>query len=182
MLVVCHRPAAPAITGWVVNKKCFEDVWMSTLPRLRRKLVRPLRPTAYLLHPDPDEFGPIQVYQKVLHGFAFADVRDLLSATSSGIEPQVWARILGLPQSQLSPQRKQRLSWLTPQQSATALNYSCILELAIEVFGSQKSAEDWLIRPCTYFGRELPLDILTTAIGFQALEIYLKQIAYGLYL
>gem|GEM_PF-1052552 len=160
----------------------MEDLWMSTPRHTRDQVfITPLRPTAYLLHPDPDELNPAQVSHQVAHGFAFTDVQNLLSATTQCGEQQVWRRILGQPQSRQRSRRRQRPARLTPQQSAIALHYACAVELASEVFGSLALAEAWLVRPCFHFGGELPLDMLSNAVGFQALKVYLQQLAYGVY-
>lgn len=155
---------------------------MSTTSRTHgRGVIAPMRPTTYLLHPDPDEFSPAQVFRHVAHGFAFVDVQNLLSATTHCGDEQVWRRILGQPQSRQRSRRRQRPARLTPPQSAIALHYACTVELANEVFGSLALAEAWLVRPCFYLGGELPLDMLTNAVGFQALKAYLQQLAYGVY-
>jgi len=80
--------------------------------------------------------------------------------------------------------RKQRLGReqsvpLSP--GAMSSQYYKVLERAINVFGNQKLAEEWLGRPCRYFDGELPLAIIVDPVGLQAVEAYLQRIERGIY-
>jgi putative toxin-antitoxin system antitoxin component (TIGR02293 family) len=70
---------------------------------------------------------------------------------------------------------------LSSQQSAVALHYAKVLEHAINVFGTQKLAEEWLSRPCKYLDGDVPLDVIDNPLGFQVIEDYLERIEYRVY-
>jgi len=70
---------------------------------------------------------------------------------------------------------------LNSQQSAVAFQYAKVLEHAMNVFGTQKLAEEWLGRPCKHLDGDVPLDVIDNPFGFQAVEDYLERIEYGVY-
>ena len=61
------------------------------------------------------------------------------------------------------------------------IRYAKVLEHAINVFGSQQLAEEWLGRPCKFLEGGVPLDMLDNPIGFRAVEDYLDRVQYGVY-
>lgn len=53
---------------------------------------------------------------------------------------------------------------LNSQQSSAACQYAKVLELAINVFGTQKLAEEWLGRPSKYLDGDVPLDMMPASL------------------
>src|SRR3546814_6105491 len=54
---------------------------------------------------------------------------------------------------------------LNSQQSAVAFQYAKVLEHAMNVFGTQKLAEEWLGRPCKHLDGDVPLDVIDNPFG-----------------
>lgn len=65
--------------------------------------------------------------------------------------------------------------------SAAALQYAKMLDRAINVFGNQMLAEEWLGRPCKYLDGDVPKDVIDNPVRFQAVEGYLERIEHGVY-
>ena len=59
--------------------------------------------------------------------------------------------------------------------------YAQALGHAIEVFGSQSLAEEWLSKPCKYLDGHVPLELIDNSMGFQVVTNYLSRIAHGVY-
>lgn len=115
-------------------------------------------------------------------GFYLSDVKDMLSTSPLYMEHDLVQRITGR-----SVRTVQRLAKetkpirLNQQQSTVAFQYAQILEHAINVFGSQQLAEDWLKKPCKYLDGYVPLELIDNSLGFQVAEDYLTRIEYGVY-
>jgi putative toxin-antitoxin system antitoxin component (TIGR02293 family) len=70
---------------------------------------------------------------------------------------------------------------LSPEQSGRAWKFAEILGRAVELFGSQADAEEWLQRPAIALGQRKPIDLLSTPAGVQSLEEHLTRIEHGVY-
>lgn len=140
------------------------------------------RPTEYLLRCDSGQLSPVTVYKLTAKGFELKDVQAMLSISNLYSQKNILSRIVGksLRKVHRRDSSKQPIR-LNAQQSALAFQYACVLEQAINVFGTQKSAEEWLGRPCKYLEGYTPLDIIENTVGFQLVQDYLKRIEYGLY-
>lgn len=93
----------------------------------------------------------------------------------------IMSRILGRSNSTVRRQGSKQPAHLNSQQSSVAFQYAKVLEHAIDVFGSQKLAEEWLGRPCKSLDGDVPLDIVENSVGYQAVEDYLERIESGVY-
>lgn len=56
-----------------------------------------------------------------------------------------------------------------------------MLDRAIEVFGNQKLALEWMGRPCRYLDGDVPQDVIGNPSRIQAVEAYLERITHGVY-
>lgn len=65
--------------------------------------------------------------------------------------------------------------------SAATLQYAKVLDRAINVFGNQLLAEEWLGRPCRYLDGDVPQNVIDNPERFQAVDAYLERIKYGVY-
>ena len=115
-------------------------------------------------------------------GFELSDVRDMLSTSDLYMAHGLVQRITGK-----SVRTVQRLAKetkpvrLNQQQSTVAYQYAQALEHAINVFGNQQLAEDWLKKPCKYLDGNIPLELIDNSLGFQVVEDYLTRIEHGVY-
>ena len=122
------------------------------------------------------------IIQYTQEGFDLNDVRDMLSTSKLYMEYGLVQRITGK-----SVRTVQRLAKetkpvrLNQQQSTIAFQYAHALEHAINVFGDQLLAEDWLRKPCKYLEGNIPLELIDNSLGFQVVEDYLTRIEHGVY-
>jgi putative toxin-antitoxin system antitoxin component (TIGR02293 family) len=154
----------------------------SSKPLTRWAKTAAVSPTEYLLRSDSGQLSPIAVYKLIAKGFDLEDVQEMLSISTLYLERNILSRIVGksLRTIHRLDSSKQPIR-LNSQQSAVAFQYARALERAINVFGTQTLAEEWLGRPCKYMEGEAPLDVIYNAVGFQTVEEYLQRIEYGLY-
>ncbi|KQQ55540.1 hypothetical protein ASF84_09320 [Pseudomonas sp. Leaf127] len=139
-------------------------------------------PTEYLLRIDAGQLSPMMVYRLTAKGFELKDVLDMLSLSDLYSNRKIMSRIVGKSVRTLQRQgSREQPAHLNSQQSAVAFQYAKVLEHAINVFGDQKLAEEWLGRPCKYLDGNVPLDVIDNPVGFQAVEDYLERIEYGVY-
>ncbi|EJM56937.1 Protein of unknown function (DUF2384) [Pseudomonas sp. GM49] len=66
-------------------------------------------------------------------------------------------------------------------QQKNTVRYAQTLKHAINVFGNQQLAKDWLKRPCKYLEGNIPLELISNSPGYQKVENYLTRIELGVY-
>jgi len=121
------------------------------------------------------------VYRLTVKGFDLKDVQNMLAISDLYSTKKIMSRIVGKSIRTIQRQGSKQPAHLNSQQSAVAFQYAKVLEHAINVFGTQKLAEEWLGRPCKYLDGDVPLDVIDNPVGFQAIEDYLERIEYGIY-
>jgi putative toxin-antitoxin system antitoxin component (TIGR02293 family) len=150
--------------------------------RTRKAQHAPSKPTEYLLRGNSGQLSQVMVYRLVAEGFALRDVQEMLSISDLYSKKEILARILGKSISTIRRQRRSNgQARLNSYQSAVAFQYATVLEHAIDIFGTQRLAEEWLGRKCRYLDGEIPLDVIDNPLGFQAVKVYLEGIKYGTY-
>jgi putative toxin-antitoxin system antitoxin component (TIGR02293 family) len=70
---------------------------------------------------------------------------------------------------------------LSPEQSGRTWKFAEILGRAIDLFGSQTEAEEWMERPAMALDRRKPIDLLSTPAGVESVEDHLTRLEYGVY-
>jgi putative toxin-antitoxin system antitoxin component (TIGR02293 family) len=70
---------------------------------------------------------------------------------------------------------------LSREQSGRTWKFAEILGRAIELFGSQAEAEEWLERPAMALDQRKPIDLLSTPAGVESVEDHLTRLEYGVY-
>ena len=153
----------------------------SAFARTRRAAAAPRKPTEYLLQKSADQLSPVIVYRLTVKGFDLKDVKDMLAISDLYSTKKIMSRIVGKSIRTIQRQGSRQPAHLNSQQSAVAFQYAKVLEHAINVFGIQKLAEEWLGRPCKHLDGDVPLDVIDNPFGFQAVEDYLERIEYGVY-
>ncbi|WP_349976418.1 antitoxin Xre/MbcA/ParS toxin-binding domain-containing protein [Pseudomonas sp. WHRI 8519] len=140
------------------------------------------KPTAYLIGNQPVPPSSLQVFLLVRAGFAFKDVKAMVSSSVLYSSADILARVVG---GAIRTAHRKALesgkARLNAQQSAVAFQYARALEDAIVVFGSQPQAEAWLGRPCRHLEDCVPLDMVENTVGFQVVESYLQRVEMGVY-
>ncbi|MGH2416337.1 MAG: type II RES/Xre toxin-antitoxin system antitoxin [Microcystaceae cyanobacterium] len=97
-----------------------------------------------------------------------------------GISQTKVSQLLGVSVRTLERHQKDNRS-LTPVQSDRLLRYARIAAHAEEVFENAETAKDWLKRPNSALGGEVPLDLLDTEAGVKQVDDVLTRIEYGVY-
>lgn len=138
-------------------------------------------PSQSLFQSDPDELSAVAIYRCIAKGFAFSNAQALLRKLTSQSQ-HIMSNLLGVPMRTLLTQSGKRSSRkLTPRQSEMMYQYAKLLELAETIFGSQLSAEQWLCSPCRHLDHSVPMKMIDSAIGYQAVVDYLERVRYGVY-
>jgi putative toxin-antitoxin system antitoxin component (TIGR02293 family) len=86
----------------------------------------------------------------------------------------------------MSPRTRQRKSAdrskrLSREQSGRAWKFAEVLSRATDIFGSQKGAEDWLVKPAMALDRRTPLELLDTTAGAELVDDLLTRLDFGVY-
>jgi putative toxin-antitoxin system antitoxin component (TIGR02293 family) len=70
---------------------------------------------------------------------------------------------------------------LSREQSGRTWKFAEILGRAIDLFGSQTEAEEWMERPAMALDQRRPIDLLSTPAGVESVEDHLTRLEYGVY-
>jgi putative toxin-antitoxin system antitoxin component (TIGR02293 family) len=150
-----------------------EDVAINRTVELlggRRTLHRPVR----------SRLEAHDLLQKGLPGHALKhlvnDVAMLRAPHHGSLEKAVGISLRTYQRRKDAPDKK-----LSPEQSGRAWKFAEILGRAIELFGSQAEAEQWLERPATALEQRKPIDLLSTPAGVESVEDHLTRLEYGVY-
>jgi putative toxin-antitoxin system antitoxin component (TIGR02293 family) len=65
--------------------------------------------------------------------------------------------------------------------SARKARREAVLKKAVDVFGSEKAAKQWMREPAIGLNQAIPARLVSTAEGAKLVDTYLDQIEYGVY-
>ena len=124
---------------------------------------------------------PLDVHEALSHGLPAAALTHLVGNVSllhdqAFLESAVGVSLRTLQRFKVAPGKM-----LSKEQSGRAWKFADILAKAIEVFGSQEEAEQWLERPAVGLDQRRPIDLLATPAGVKLLEGFLGRLKYGVY-
>lgn len=114
---------------------------------------------------------PVAALFKLMDHFVFLQTTDVLE------------KAIGM--STRTMQRKRKASHgdaLSIDQGSKLWKFAEILSSAINVLGSQEAAEEWLNRPAIGLEYRKPIDLMASSAGAEAVEAYLIQMDYGVYI
>jgi len=140
-----------------------------------------LKPTEYLIQAKTEQLNELEIFLLAKEGFALKDVQAMLALSDLYSSAKVAVRIVGMSTRTFRRQALGESGRLSAHQSAVAFQYAKALEHATSVFGTLKSAEGWLDRPCRYLSGNVPIDLIDNPLGFRAVEAYLERIELGVY-
>jgi putative toxin-antitoxin system antitoxin component (TIGR02293 family) len=83
-----------------------------------------------------------------------------------------------LPRKTLS--HREKIGTLTADQSDRLLRVARIFAIAEECFGDRRKVHEWLRRPTSALGGEIPLELLDTEEGAREVENLLGRISHGI--
>lgn len=120
--------------------------------------------------------SPIALVGLVREGVSWQDFRNMIS--SIGLTDQSAAGILQIPLRTLARRKGKRLEKL---ESERLIRLVRLVKQATEVLGSKDKALQWLNAPNRALEGEIPMTLLDTDIGTQAVEAVLTRIEYGVF-
>ena len=95
-----------------------------------------------------------------------------------GVSAQRLADVLRISGATLHRRKAERR--FTPEESDRLYRLLTLVELAERVIGDAADARRWLTTPSADLGGSIPLDIMRTAPGLEAVQTLLYQIAEGI--
>ncbi len=120
----------------------------------------------------------IRMAEEIRRGLSVRTVPELMSFL--GIKEDRVLHIIGL-NKRTYQRRKAENRPLDPEQSDKAFRLARIGSRAEEIFGDSESANAWLKAPNRALGGQVPVDLLDTDAGTEAVEEVLTRIEYGVY-
>lgn len=112
--------------------------------------------------------------------FSYAELLSLIDNLEKTREEDI-VRVVGISDRTL---RRQRSKPETPMSTAVASKTLLIAEVlarAVEVFGTQAAAEDWLNQPALALDDARPIELLETEQGAELVKDQLVRLEYGVY-
>jgi len=100
----------------------------------------------------------------------------ILKVSHHGLEKAIGISLRTYQRRQDNPNKP-----LSPEQGGRTWKFAEILGRAIELFGSQAKAEEWLEQPAMALNRRKPIDLLSTPAGVETVEDHLTRLEYGVY-
>ncbi|MGA9795901.1 MAG: antitoxin Xre/MbcA/ParS toxin-binding domain-containing protein [Rhizomicrobium sp.] len=100
----------------------------------------------------------------------------ILRVQHHGLEKAVGISVRTYQRHKEAPRKR-----LNQEQSGRTWKFAEILGRAIEIFGSQSDAEEWLDRPVMALDERKPIDLLSTPAGVESVEQHLTRLEYGVY-
>jgi putative toxin-antitoxin system antitoxin component (TIGR02293 family) len=102
-----------------------------------------------------------------------------------GLSDEQMAQIVGMSRRTLSRRLQQakmdKTKRLTPTESDRLYRLARIIALAVDVFGDEKEAQDWLKEPKNALSGQTPIEALKTEPGAQQVDLLLGRIEQGIF-
>jgi putative toxin-antitoxin system antitoxin component (TIGR02293 family) len=95
------------------------------------------------------------------------------------ISDNALARIVQISKRTLD--RRRATGRLTTDESERVLRIAQVYDMAVEVFGSRKKAENWLKKPARGLGGKIPLQYADTNLGTHEVINLLGRIDHGIF-
>lgn len=121
----------------------------------------------------------LEAHERIKSGFPVAALEALAAAIGLIKSDDEFQQVLGV--SKRTVHRKGAgTKPLSSDQSSKAWKIAEIFALAERVHGKEE-AQRWMETPAYTLGGETPINLLSTTAGIEAVETYLMQIEYGVY-
>lgn len=142
----------------------------------------PVRPLQLLFGDShkPQINSAFELHSLMEKGFPSERVIAFVQSYSQFREHQVFSRIIGLSDRTLQ-RRIKNPEPLTAEQTNSAWRLVSVLSRAEEVLGDRQRAVNWMTSPAMGLEGRVPLDLLTTQMGFELVEDFLTRMEYGVY-
>jgi putative toxin-antitoxin system antitoxin component (TIGR02293 family) len=119
---------------------------------------------------------PAAAVQLVEQGLAWTEAEYL--ANQLGVGMTELADLLGISQPTFFRRRRQKR--FSTQESDHIMRFARLWHLAVDVFGQDEGARQWLKAPELLLGGKTPLDFARTETGAHEVEALLRRIDYGI--
>ncbi len=123
------------------------------------------------------EMAPAYMIERIHQGLPIYELDALQE--SLAVPMEVLAAKLGISKATL--QRRKIEGRLDAMESERVLRFARLMGKAINVFGSEDNAREWLNKAQFGLGGAVPLDYAETEIGAREVENLLGRIEYGVY-
>ena len=123
-------------------------------------------------------FTPSKLVEALQVGLPFRELLEL--QTRLAVPADKLAPMLGISKATFH-RRKGGAAKLPPAVSDRVVRYARLLGQALQVFGNQDSAKQWLGAPQFGLGGAVPLDYARSEVGAREVENLLGRIEYGVY-
>ncbi len=125
--------------------------------------------TSFEVHDTVQTGLPFRALHGLIASFHVLDIK-LVLARGIGMDQRTYLRGRAVPERRLSSKHSRRM-W----------KFAEILALATDVLGTQDAAEHWLCEPALTLDQRRPIDLLTTPMGIEVVETFLRRIDHGVY-
>ena len=123
-------------------------------------------------------FTPAKLVEALQVGLPFRELLEL--QTRLAVPADKLAPMLGISKATFH-RRKGGAAKLPPAVSDRVVRYARLLGQALQVFGNQDTAKQWLGAPQFGLGGAVPLDYARSEVGAREVENLLGRIEYGVY-
>jgi len=118
-----------------------------------------------------------QEIERIRAGLSFRAAQQLQKAL--GVSLEQLAAVLGMSRATLH--RRKTQGRLAEPESERLVRYQQLLKKAVDVFGNETKAREWLTHPQPGLAQAVPIEFAHTEIGAREVENLLGRIEYGVY-
>ena len=124
----------------------------------------------------------LEAHDMLVSGLPSSALLHLTSRVAFLTGERVLDKAIGISVRTLQRRKKDaKETMLNAEQSNRTWKFAEILGRATDIFGTSQAAQAWMGAPAIGLDQRRPIDLLSTAVGVEAVEDYLTRIAYGVY-
>jgi putative toxin-antitoxin system antitoxin component (TIGR02293 family) len=120
---------------------------------------------------------PAAVVARIRRGMPMTEFDALaqwLAISDDQLAPLLWI-------SRATLHRRRKVGHLEPPESERIVRFARLLGRAVEVFGEEPAAREWLKSPAVAFSGEAPLSFADTEVGAREVEYLLGRLEHGVF-
>lgn len=124
---------------------------------------------------------PLDAHDLIVGGMPAGALNHLIDRLLTVRATSGFEKALGMSLRTRQRRRDTSAKPLNAEQGGRVWKFAEILARAIDVFGSQSEAEQWLVRPAMGLDQRSPIELLASPAGAEVVEDFLTRIEYGAY-
>jgi putative toxin-antitoxin system antitoxin component (TIGR02293 family) len=124
---------------------------------------------------------PLDAHDLIVGGMPASALNHLVNILITVRATSGFEKALGMSLRTRQRRRDTPAKLLNAEQGGRVWKFAEVLARAIDVFGSQPEAEQWLVRPAVGLDQRAPIDLLASPAGAEVVEDFLTRIEYGVY-